>query len=116
MASKLVIGSIVLIAVGLVLVVVGDPSIRFLAASPTPTGTTRTFTFNGGFNVTGSNFTGTFPGNFTRTGSGASFVAGRVTTATLESLGGIALVGAGLLLEVFSVFIRPWPAIAAPKA
>jgi len=115
--SKLVIGSIACIAVGLVLVVIGNPSLRLV----TGTGTTATFsTFTRTF--TGGNFTGgTFPFNFTsgapRTFAGSS----RVTTANIESVAGIALVGAGLLLEVFSIFIRPRnvgapPAAPAPSA
>jgi hypothetical protein len=38
-----------------------------------------------------------------------------VTTEALESLAGIALVGAGLLLEVFSIFVRPRPASVPPS-
>jgi len=105
LASRLVIGSIVLIAVGLVLVVIGNPSLRFV----TGTGTTSTFTsFTRTF---GGNFTGVFPGNFTRP-VGTFGGGGRLTTATLESLAGIGLVGAGLLLEVFTIFIRPRAVIA----
>jgi hypothetical protein len=95
MVSKLVLASIVLIAVGLVLVVVSDPLLRVV------TGT-------GGF-TPGS---GTFPGNFTR----GNFTSGQPVIfrrgggfgamTAFESLAGIALVGAGLLLEVFSVFIK----------
>ena len=100
MASKLVIASIVLVAVGLVLVVIGDTSLRFLTGVATSTPTFR------------GNFTGGFTGNFTRPTTGTFTGAGRVTTTAIESLIGIALVGAGLLLEVFSVFIRPRPASA----
>jgi hypothetical protein len=103
MVSKLMVGSVALIAVGLVLVVVGNPSLRFVTGTTTGTSTTFTRTFTGTFNFTG----GTFPGNFTR-GAGAAFAGTRgVTTAALESLAGIALVAAGLLLEIFSIFIRP---------
>ena len=98
MASKLVIGSVVLIAAGLVLIVIGNPSIRFATgASPSGTFTTFTRTFTG-------NFTGFSPGNFTR-GAGTFGGGGRVTTAALESLAGVALVGAGLLLEIFTIFL-----------
>ena len=100
MASKLVIASIVLIAAGLVLVVIGDTSLRFLTGVATSTPTFR------------GNFTGGFTGNFTRPTTGTFTGAGRVTTPAIESLTGIALVGAGLLLEVFSIFIRPKPASA----
>lgn len=104
MASKLMVGSVALIAVGLVLIVIGNPSLRFVTGATTPTTSTAfTRTFTGTFNFTG----GTFPGNFTR-GAGGAFTGTRgVTTAAIESLAGIALVGAGLLLEVFSIFIRP---------
>ena len=110
MVSKLAIGSVVLIAVGLVLVIVGNPSLRFVTAT-SPSGTSTTFTrtsFTGSFT---GNFTGVFPGNFTR-GAGTFGGTGRVTTAALESLAGIALVGAGLLLEVFTMFLGRRPAIA----
>ena len=98
MVSKLVVGSVVLIAAGLVLVIIGNPSLRFVTGTGS-SGTTTTFTrtFTG-------NFTGFFPGNFTR-GAGTLGGGGRVTTAALESLAGIALVGAGLLLEVFTIFL-----------
>lgn len=97
MASKLVVGSIILIAAGLVLIVIGNPSLRFVTGTPSGAVTTFTRTFNG-------NFTGAFPGNFTR-GAGAFGGNSGVTTAALESLAGIALIGAGLLLEVFTIFI-----------
>ena len=103
MVSKLVVGSIVLIAVGLVLVVIGNPNLRFVTGTTTPVTTFTRTTFTGTFNFTG----GTFPGNFTRGAGGAFASTSRVTTAALESLAGILLVGAGLLLEVFSIFIRP---------
>lgn len=113
MVSKLVIGSVVLIAVGLVLVVIGNPSLR-LVTGATPSGTS--FTFSGTtFTRTGSftgNFTGTFPFNFTRP-AGTFGGRGSLTTDEVESLAGVALVGAGLLLEVFSVLIRPRP-VSAP--
>ena len=108
MVSRLVIGSVCLIAVGLVLVVIGNPSIRFVtgtSSAVTFTTFTRT-TFTGNFTF------GSFPGNFTR-GAGAFGAGGRVTTAALESLAGIALIGAGLLLEVFTIFTRPRP-VAPP--
>jgi len=98
--SKLVVGSVVLIAVGLVLVIIGNPSIRFVTGASSISSFT-TFTRTG-------NFTGTFPGNFT-SGQFRNFAASRVTVPALESLAGIALVGAGLLLEVFSIFIRSKP-------
>ena len=117
MVSKLVIGSVVLIAVGLVLVVVGNPSLRLVTGATAP-GTTftfsgTTFTRTGGFsgNFTGTG-TGTFPFNFTRP-TGTIGGRGSLTTDEVESLAGVALVGAGLLLEVFSVFIRPRP-VSAP--
>jgi len=99
MVSKLVLASIALIAVGLALVVISDPLLRAI------TGT-------GGFTPG----TGTLPGNFTRGNftSGQTIVfrrgGGFGATTAIESLAGIGLVGAGLLLEVFSVFIRPRPA------
>lgn len=103
MVSKLVIGSVVLIAAGLVLVIIGNPSLRFVTgSSPAGTFTTFTRTFNGTF----TGFSGGFPGNFTR-GAGAIGGSSRITTASLESLAGVALVGAGLLLEVFTLFLRP---------
>ena len=104
MVSKLVVGSMVLIAVGLVLVVIGNPSLRFVTGTSTVTFTTFSRTFTGNFTFTG------FPGNFTRP-VGAAVGSARVTTADVESLAGIALVGAGLLLEVFSIFIRPRSAL-----
>jgi len=105
LVSKLAIGSVVLIAVGLVLITVGNPSIRFVTGATSPgTSTTFTRTFNG-------NFTGIFPGNFTR-GGGAFGGGGRVTSAAIESLAGIALVGAGLLLEVFTIFLGRRPGTA----
>ncbi len=110
MVSKLVIGSVVLIAVGLVLVVIGNPSLR-LVTGATPSGTT--FTFTGTTFTRTGNFSGTtFPFNFTRT-AGTFGGRGSLTTDEVESLVGVALVGAGLLLEVFSVFIRPKP-VSAP--
>ena len=106
MASKLVIGSVILIAAGLILVIIGNPSIRFVTgSSPSGSFTTFTRTFNG-------TFTGFPIGNFTR-GGGAFVGTSRVTTAALESLAGIALVGAGLLLEIFTIFLRPKP-VPAP--
>jgi len=109
LVSRLVIGSVALIAVGLVLVVIGNPSLR-LVTGAAPSGTTftftgTTFTRTGGFT---GNFTGTFPFNFTRP-AGTLSGRGSLTTDEVESLVGVALVGAGLLLEVFSVFIRPQP-------
>ncbi|HYA55898.1 MAG TPA: hypothetical protein VED22_03775 [Nitrososphaerales archaeon] len=109
MVSKLVMGSVVLIAVGLVLVVIGNPSLR-LVTGATPSGTT--FTFTGTTFTRTGNFSGTFPFNFTRT-AGTFGGRGSLTTDEVESLVGVALVGAGLLLEVFSVFIRPKP-VSAP--
>jgi len=113
LVSKLVIGSAVLIAVGLVLVVVGNPSLRLVTGATAPgtsfTFTGTTFTRTGGFS---GNFTGTFPFNFTRP-AGTFGGRGSLTTDEIESLAGVALVGAGLLLEVFSVFIRPRP-VSAP--
>jgi hypothetical protein len=104
MVSKLILVSVALVAVGLVLVVIGNPSIRFVTGTSSSVAfTTFARTFTGNFT------SGTFPGNFTR-GAGAFGGTGRVTTAALESLAGIALIGAGLLLEVFSIFIRPRPA------
>jgi len=113
LVSKLVIGSVVLIAVGLVLVIIGNPSLR-LVTGATPSGTTftfsgTTFTRTGGFS---GNFSGTFPFNFTRP-AGTFGGRGSLTTDEVESLAGVALVGAGLLLEVFTVFIRPKP-VSAP--
>jgi len=99
LTSKLVIGSVVLIGVGLVLVIIGNPSLRFVTGT-TPTGTVTTFTRTFSGNFTG--FTGF--GNFTR-GAGAFAGTSRITTAALESLAGVALVGAGLLLEVFTIFL-----------
>ena len=109
MVSKLVIGSVVLIAVGLVLVVIGNPSLR-LVTGATPSGTT--FTFTGTTFTRTGNFSGTFPFNFTRP-AGTFGGRGNLTNDEVESLAGVALVGAGLLLEVFSVFIRPRP-VSAP--
>ena len=114
MASKLVIVSIVLIAAGLVLAVYGNPSLRSVTGASAPvrfTNSTSTFTFT----RTGTfSFNGTFPGNFTR-GVGATSVSSQLSTDEVTSLAGVALVAAGLLLEVFSVFLRPRPAIA-PRA
>ena len=110
LVSKLVIGSVLLIAAGLVLVIIGNPSLRFVTGTgASGTSTTFTRTFTGTFT---GNFSGTFPGNFTR-GAGAFGGGGRVTTAALESLAGIALVGAGLLLEVFTIFLGHRQAVAA---
>ena len=115
MVSRLVILSIVLIATGLVLVSIGDPALRSVGSSSTGTVTNFTFsrTFTGPFTRTFTSGTFSFPGtltgfprNFTigiPTSSGSS----GLTTSELESLVGVALVGAGLLLEVFSVFLRP---------
>jgi hypothetical protein len=101
MVRKLVLASIGLIAVGLALIVISDPLLRAATGA-------------GGFTPG----TGTFTGNFTR----GNFTSGQFTTlrrggglgfggaTALESLAGIGLVGAGLLLEVFSVFIRTRPA------
>jgi len=109
LVSKLVIGSVVLIAAGLVLVVVGNPSLRFVTGTSTQVPST-TFT-----RTSGGNFTGGFPSNFNFTrGAGTLGGGGRLTAAALESLAGIGLVGAGLLLEVFSIFIRPRPISAPP--
>jgi hypothetical protein len=102
LVSKLALTSIVLIAVGLVLFVISDPLLRAVTGS-------------GGF-APGTG-TGTFIGNFTR----GNFTSGQFTTfrrggaaligtTAYESLAGIALVGAGLLLEIFSLFIRASPA------
>lgn len=113
MVSKLVIGSVALIAVGLVLVVIGNPSLR-LVTGATPSGTTFTFTGTTFTRTSGFNFTGTFPFNFTRP-AGTFTSRGSLTTDEVESLAGVALVGAGLLLEVFSVLIRPQPKpVSAP--
>ena len=102
MVSKLVLASVALVAVGLGLIVVSDPLLRVV------TGT-------GGFTPGAGGFTGNFTrGNFTsgqftalRRGGGGGFGLGSLTA--LESLAGIGLVGAGLLLEVFSIFIRARP-------
>jgi len=113
MVSKLVIGSVALIAVGLVLVVIGNPSLRLVTGTTTP-GTTFTFT--------GTTFTRTFTGNFTGSGFNFTRPAGtfrggaNLTTDEVESLAGIALLGAGLLMEVFSIFIRPQPRPASVPA
>jgi len=111
LVSKLVIGSVVLIAAGLVLIIMGNPSLRFATGTGPSTVTTftsfaRTFT---------GNFTGFFPGNFTR-GAGAFGGGGRVTTAALESLAGIALVAGGLILEIFTIFLRPKATLAPTPA
>ncbi|HME18445.1 MAG TPA: hypothetical protein VKF15_01765 [Nitrososphaerales archaeon] len=104
MVSKLALASIALVAVGLVLVVISDPLLRAV------TGT-------GGFTPG----TGVIPGNFTR----GNFTSGQFTalrrggglgsTTAIESLAGIGLVGAGLLLEIFSVLIRPRPVKSAAQ-
>jgi len=116
LVSRLVIGSVVLIAVGLVLVIIGNPSLRLVTGTTAPgttfTFTGTTFTRTGGFS---GNFTGTFPFNFTRP-AGTFGGRGSLTTDEVESLAGVALVGAGLLLEVFSVFIRPQPKPASAPA
>jgi hypothetical protein len=101
LVSKLVLASIGLIAVGLVLVVVSDPLLRAVTTAGFTPGT-------GGFtgNFTRGNFTsGQFP-TIRRGGGGLGF--GSMTA--IESLAGIGLVAAGLILEVFSVFIRARPA------
>ena len=121
MPSKLVTGSVILIAIGLVLVILGDPAIGFVIGAGNGS-STRTFTFGtvtttitGSFTGTftrGTNFT--FPSNFTFPGGfRSSSGGGRLTTANLETLAGISLVAAGLLLEVFSVFLIPKPKIPA---
>ncbi|HYC12424.1 MAG TPA: hypothetical protein VEC02_07205 [Nitrososphaerales archaeon] len=101
MVSKLVLTSVALVAVGLVLIVISDPLLRAVTA-------TGGFTpGSGGFtgNFTRGNFTaGSFPTTFRRAGG---FGLGSLTA--LESLAGIGLVAAGLLLEVFSIFIRARP-------
>jgi len=108
--SKLVIVSIALVAVGLVLLVYTNPYIR-VETGTSPTGfvgpgtsftrTATTFTFTG----FPGNFTGL--GNFTR--SGGAFARNTLTTTDVESLTGLGLVAAGMILEVFSLFLRPSP-------
>jgi len=100
LASKLVLASIGLIAVGLALVVISDPLLRAVTT--------------GGFTSAPGGFTGNFTrGNFTagqfptvRRGGGGLGFGG---TTAIESLAGIGLVAAGLILEVFSIFIRARP-------
>ena len=96
-----------LIAVGLALIVYSDNALRVV------TGTA-------GFARSG----GQFAGNFTsRQFSGnlsssqiAAFrrAAGTVGLNAIESLAGIGLVGAGLLLEIISALIRPTPSQPKP--
>jgi L-asparagine transporter-like permease len=102
LVSKLVLVSVALIAVGLVLVVISDPLLRAVTGSGGFTPGTGTGTFTGNF--TRGNFTS---GQFTTFRRGG---AGLIGTTAYESLAGIGLVGAGLLLEVFSLFIRASPA------
>jgi len=100
LASKLVFTSIILIAVGLVLVVISDPLLRAVTGAGT-----------GGFAPGGGGFTGNFTrGSFNST-QFATFrrASGLAGMTAIESLAGIALVAAGLLLEVFSIFIVPKP-------
>jgi hypothetical protein len=81
------------------LVVISDPLLRAVTT--------------GGFTSAPGGFTGNFTrGNFTsgqfptfRRGGGA----GLGSLTSIESLAGIGLVAAGLILEVFSVFIRTRP-------
>jgi len=108
LASKIVVVSVGLIAVGLVLLVYTNPYIRvetgatptgFVGGGTTFTRTATTFTFTG----FPSNFTGI--GNFTR--PGGAFVRNTLTTTDIESITGLGLVAAGMILEVFSLFLRP---------
>jgi len=115
LASKIVIVSIVLVAAGLVLLTYTNPYIRvetgtsptgFIGSGTSFTRTATTFTFTG----FPANFTGT--GNFTR--PGGAFSRTTLTTTDIESITGLGLVAAGMILEVFSLFLRPSP-LPRPK-
>jgi len=102
LVSKLVVASIGLIAVGLVLIVISDPLLRAVTAGSGFTPGAGGFTGN----FTRGNFTSGQGVTFRRGGGGFGF--GGMTA--IESLAGIGLVAAGLILEVFSIFIRARPA------
>ncbi|MDG6910124.1 MAG: hypothetical protein JRN08_07115 [Nitrososphaerota archaeon] len=112
MTSKILVASIALIVVGAGLTLYSDPvfltalGVRH-AVGFTSTGTTGTR----GFNFTGtfpSNFTSGFPFNTTRTstGSGGTLLSGTASDSNLTLLG-VAVLGAGIILEVFSAVL--WP-------
>ena len=111
MTSKLLIASILLIVVGLALLVYTNTYIRVeTGTTPGFTGVT-TFARTGTFTGFPGNFTGF--GNFTRTAGEAA--RGALTTNGIESLVGLGLVAGGVILEVFSLFLRPNP-LPRPKA
>ena len=97
MVRKLVLASIGLIVCGLALIIISDTALRVVTGAA-------------GFPRTAGNFTsGQFFGNFTSSQFSSVRRAAGVSAVALESLAGIGLVGAGLLLEIFSVLLGPGP-------
>jgi hypothetical protein len=104
MGRKIVIASTVLVGIGLILIAVSDPSLRAAASGGVIRQPTENFTSTG-FPTGGFNST-IFPaGGFNSTSFRA--IRGTLTTDEIYSVLGMALVGGGLLLEVFSIFLGP---------
>jgi hypothetical protein len=109
LASKLLLGALVFVVVGLVLMIYPDPQFRLIFSGGATSGfpTTRFDVGNGtGFP---RNFTGGF--NFTR-GAGAGAAArdallGFNTASILESILGVGLISVGVVLIAVEMFLTP---------
>ena len=107
MSRKLVVASIALTAVGVILLLISNPFLRF-ATSTTPQ-------FSGNFTRFAGNFTGG-AGNSASLGSRFNASRGLTSATSIESILGLGLVGAGLILEVFSLFLQPQPKPMQPAS
>ena len=107
MVKKLLLASLVFVAVGLVLLIYPDPQFRLIFSGAGTTGFPTTFTFTGNRTAFGG---GGFPGgNFTR-GAGRGFGAaafGFNTVSIIESLLGVGLVAVGAVLIAVEMFMMP---------
>lgn len=95
MGKRLVIVSVILVAIGLGLLVISNPFLRMVTVGASFVGSSSI--------STASHFTGNFTsGSFARP---AGFAQRGLSMSSIESLAGVGLVGAGLILEVFSLFL-----------
>jgi hypothetical protein len=104
LGRRIVLVSVALTVVGIALLVISNPYLRFATgAAPTR--------FAGGFT---GNFT-SFSRNSTAFTSRISAARNAGITTSVESVVGLGLVAVGLILEVFSLFLVPRP-VTQPAA
>jgi hypothetical protein len=109
LVSKLLLGSLIFVVVGLVLLIIPDPQFRLIFSGATPGGfSTTRFDFGNGTGFP-RNFTGAGGFNFTRgAGAGArGALLGFNTASILESIIGVGLVSVGVVLMVVEMFLMP---------